>query len=179
MTARMEAKQRAAGIAPSNGTSDDHAEAPTVKIPVSPDADVIARKAVQPQTAAANANTPDFQTATDKQHNALSVSFTVVKSDSDIGKRFSAPDGKTISKEVLGALYAGTATTQTLSGATAGDILEQLGKIVLGLPVQQRAPDGHRRERQAGEQADHQGPGGAGGRTRSPGRRRISPTASR
>ena len=36
---------------------------------------------------------------------------------------------------MLGALYAGTATTQTLSGATAGDILEQLGKLVLGLPV--------------------------------------------
>ncbi len=47
--------------------------------------------------------------------NNVSVDFTVVKSDSAIGKYFDAPNGK-LRKQVLGALYSGTAKTHRLDG---------------------------------------------------------------
>lgn len=60
--------------------------------------------------------------------NKMSVSFTVVKSATNIGKQFTAPDGKTIVKKVIGDLFAGGTATVTSNGVTATDVLPQ-GKM--------------------------------------------------
>ena len=64
----------------------------------------------------------------------MTVALTVVKSGSHIGKEFSTPDGQTITKAVLGQLYSGVATTREITGSTAGEILEQYGKLCAAQP---------------------------------------------